>query len=86
VLSLPEGLYNRSHQVSYRIAEMLERLPVRLGAGITGQVCVHVLEGGLEAVQAIVQSGQVDCGHDDLSVRDAQRVGPMAGLVGPLSV
>jgi hypothetical protein len=63
---------------------MLEGLPIGLRTGVPGQIRIHVLDGGLEPVQAVVQLRQISLGHDDLSGRDAQRVRSQSGLVGPL--
>jgi hypothetical protein len=84
--SLPDRLHHHAYQVPGRVVEVLEGLAVCLGTNVSPEIRIHVLDGRLETVQAIVQSPEVDLSDDDLSGRNLQRVSSSASLKGALAV
>ena len=84
--SLPDRFHDHSHQITRRVAEMVEGLLVRLGSRRPGQVGIDILDGSLEPVQAVVQLGQLRLGHHHLPRRDAQCITSGPGFVGALPV
>ena len=83
---MANGLHNHADQVVRGLEEMLERLSVRLCAGIRAQIGLDVLDRSLQSIQAVVHFPEFVLGDDHLARRDLQRVGPAAGLVSPLPV
>jgi len=53
--SVPHRLHNHSEQVLRRVVEVLEGLAVGPGPGLAAEVGVHILDGRLQPVEAIVQ-------------------------------